>query len=243
MKKIPNIATTMLSIAKTMVPASEIRFLVSAISSISNRVVSSLAYIFSIVSLSSRFFIYATILYGDPIAKPISASFSRTTDSGRTSQKPGKSLSMVVIVPVIGSATWLDDWKILDFPKVNSIFCHLRKKSFICGNIAELPANCVLYRSIIVRESPTGICHFWLCKAESVTEKTGISLSRAKLKNPNFALTGMLTRRKTWVFSRRGFSRISVTFASVIALSELKIFKRFADTEIVTRRSLFPCPE
>lgn len=99
------------------------------------------------------------------------------------------------MVPVIGSQTLFDEENIFDFPKVNSIFCPIKKKSFICGKNAELPANCELYTSSITRDIPTGV--FAPERAESVTEKTGISLSSPKSKNPNFALTGMLTRRKT----------------------------------------------
>ncbi len=65
-KNTENINTTAPPTTNKMLPAIEIRFLVSVISSISNRVVSVPEYFCSIAALSSRFLIYATTLYGVP---------------------------------------------------------------------------------------------------------------------------------------------------------------------------------
>lgn len=210
-----------------------ILFFVATISSISKIVlIHKFLYFSSISCFFSRSFTSVIILYGSPSQYPIFLSSDSTIASGKISPIPGNSLFIVVMVPVIGSETWFDDSKIFDFPNVKSIFCQIRKKSFICGKYALLPANCVLYKSNITRDIPTGI--FAPVRAESVTEKIGTSLSNPNSKNPNFALTGMVTSRKIFVFWKFSSARIFSILLSLREFSLLKIFNKLAFVESVS---------
>lgn len=203
-KKVKNnkiILIIVIQILKIIIAIFEIFLFVCVILSISKRVlIHKSVYFFSISAFFSRFFTSVMILYGVPRECQIFCNSARTSDSGKIKPMPGKSLFIVVIVPVNGFEICVDDSKIFDFPKVKSIFCPIKNSSFIGRKWALLPANCALYTSSIRRDIPMGILAPE--RAESVTENTGISLSSPNEKNQNFALTGIVTSRKIFVFSK-----------------------------------------